>query len=248
MVVLVLVGASGWAGVRWPRPVGAVADYAHVIPQAYKQRMEALARSLLKATGVAVVVATVPSLEGQSIEQFAADLFEAWGIGKKGEDKGVLILVAVAERKLRIEVGYGLEGIITDARAGMIRDQAIVPWLKKGDYGRGLLKGMEAIASVVASAYGVSLQGLPTRRGGKLVRRGLGAGGLLLFMLVLLWLAMGMRGRRGGGGFISGMIIGSMMGWGGGGGRSGGGFDPFGGGFGGFGGGMSGGGGASGSF
>ena len=228
----------------WPRPDGPVADYARVIPQEYQQRITAAASQLWQKTGAAVVVATLPSLDGQAIEDEAVRLFEQWGIGQKGVDKGVLILVAVGERRVRVEVGYGLEGVLTDAKAGLVRDQALVPHLKEGDYGQGLYAGVAAVAQLVAADAGVKLDGVPQV---KLKQRGGGTLGGVGVFLLLAFLFLFLRvARRGGGGFLGGLILGSLMG--GGGSRGGGGFDGFGGGFGGFGGGMSGGGGASGSF
>jgi uncharacterized protein len=157
----------------------------------------------------------------------------------------------VAERKMRIEVGYGLEGLITDAKAGMIRDQAMVPYLKKDQFGKGLFYGVAAAAGVIAQKRGVELTGAPEIKL-RQRSRGFSLGGLVFVLVGLFILSRflrnrGGRGRRGsvGGSLLAGMLLGSMMGGGRGG---GGGFGSFGGGFGGFGGGMSGGGGASGGF
>jgi len=231
-----------------------VGDYAKMLPAQAKQAMEAIATELYQKTGAAVVVATVPSLDGESIEQAAVQLFQKWGIGKKGEDKGVLILLAPTERKLRIEVGYGLEGTITDATSGAVRDQYLLPYFKKGKFAQGLLAGEAAVASLIAQSEGVKLTGVPEVKIRQGVSRGFSLGGLFV-VLIIFWLVMRMfgkrggRGGRGGGGLLPAILLGSMMGSNMGGGFSrGGGFGGFGGGFGGFGGGMSGGGGASGSW
>ena len=244
--LLALPGAAR-AGTDWPRPRGPVADYAKVIPESYRQAIAAAATELWQKTGAAVVVATLPSLEGNTIEDTAVELFQKWGIGKKGEDKGVLILVAVKERRLRIEVGYGLEPVITDATAGLIRDQALVPFLKKNQYGKGLYAGVVAVANLVAKAEGVTLTGVPQLKLKKRRATGVGIGGLFFLLLLLFVFGRAFRGR-GGGGLMTGLLLGSMLGGGRGGFGGGGDFGGFGGGFGGFGGGMSGGGGASGGF
>jgi uncharacterized protein len=260
LALVFMLAAGVLAALDYPRPTGpggapsAVGDYANLLPAQTRQAMEGIATELLQKTGAAVVVATVPSLDGESIEQAAVQLFQKWGIGKKGEDKGVLILVAPTERKLRIEVGYGLEGVLTDATSGAVRDQYMLPYFKKGDFAKGLLAGEAAVASVIAQAAGVKLTGVPEV---KLRRssRGLSLGGLFL-VLIVFWLVLrifgkrgGRGGRGGGGGILPALLLGSMMGGNMGGGFSrGGGFGGFGGGFGGFGGGMSGGGGASGSW
>ncbi len=247
LAACLLLGAGAWARSDWPRPQGPVADYAKVIPESYRRAIAAAATELWQKTGAAVVVATLPSLEGDTIEDAAVDLFQKWGIGKKGEDKGVLILVAVKERRLRIEVGYGLEPVITDATAGLIRDQALVPFLKKGQYGKGLYAGVVAVANLVARAQGVSLSGVPQVKLKKRGATGVGVGGLFFLLLLLFIFGRAFRGR-GGGGLLTGLLLGSMLGGGRGGFGGGGDFGGFGGGFGGFGGGMSGGGGASGGF
>ena len=243
-MVLILSPAAGAAD--WPRPNGPVADYAKVIPQDYKTGIDGVARELLQKTGAALVVATLPSLDGDTIENTAVNLFQKWGIGKKGEDRGVLILVALKERKLRIEVGYGLEGIITDAKAGMIRDQALVPYLKKDGFGAGLLAGSAAAAHLIAEASGVKLTGVPEVTIKK-KSRSIGIGSLI-FILILFFLFTRVMRRGGRGGLLPALLLGSMMGSSMGGRGGGGSFGGFGGGFGGFGGGMSGGGGASGGF
>ena len=249
--------AAALAARDWPRPTAPLADYAQVVPPKYAQAIDALGQELLQKTGAALVVATLPALEDETIEEAAVRLFETWGIGKKGEDRGVLILVAVSQRRLRIEVGYGLEGVITDAAAGRVRDQDLVPQLKQNQYGPGLLAGSQALARLIAASAGVELTGAPKAKAkAKQRSSGWGLGGIFIALLVF-WLLVRLGGRRGGGGgglggrggggLLTGLILGSLLGGGGRGGR-GGGFDSFGGGFGGFGGGMSGGGGASGGF
>lgn len=257
MLTLLALATGSLAALDYPRPTGqgglpsAVGDFAKMIPAQARQTMEAVAAELLQKTGAAVVVATVPSLDGESVEQAGVRLFQKWGLGKKGEDKGVLILLAPKERKLRIEVGYGLEGTITDATAGAVRDQYMLPYFKKGQFAQGLLAGEAAIASLVAQSQGVKLTGVPEVQLGRGVSRGFSLGGLFV-VLIIFWLVMrmfGKRGGRGGGGVLPAILLGSMMGSSMGGGfHRGGGFGGFGGGFGGFGGGMSGGGGASGSW
>ncbi len=259
LLAVLLAAAPALAGLDYPRPTGpggrpsAVGDYAKIIPPQIRQAIDNLSTELLQKTGDALVVATVPSLDGESIEQAAVQLFEKWGIGKKGEDKGVLILVAPKERRVRIEVGYGLEGVLTDATSGAIRDQFLLPNFKKGDYGKGVYTGAAAVASLLAQSQGVALTGVPEVKV-KTRSRSVGIGGLFV-VLIAFWLVMrlftrrGGRGGRGGSGVLPAILLGSMMGSSMGGGmHRGGGFGGFGGGFGGFGGGMSGGGGASGGW
>ena len=125
-----------------PAPQGLINDFAGIIPPSYEEKMNLLAREVLNKTGATLTVVTFKDIGGADIDEFTNRLYEKWGVGKKGEDRGVMILVALKERRLRLEVGYGLEGIIPDGLAGQIRDQAMVPYLKKGEYGLGILIGL----------------------------------------------------------------------------------------------------------
>lgn len=226
---------------RFPKPAGAVNDFAGVISAQHKSRMEALAREVLEKTGTAIVVAAVETVGGRTPSDYANRLYQAWGIGKKGEDKGVLIFLALKERQVRIETGYGVEAILPDGLAGEILDRHAIPGFREGDYGRGFAETMAAIALVVAKAAGVTLTGVlpPERRPVKTESKS-GIFQLLLFIAVAVFLLGTPRGRA-----ILPWLIALMLSGGGGGRRHGGGFGGFGGGgFGGFGGGLSGGGGA----
>jgi len=114
-------------------PTGYVTDLVGVIAPETKTRLEALCREVEEKTGTQMAVVTVPSLEGESVENFAVDLYKQLGVGSKGDNRGALLLVAPAEHKYRIEVGYGLEPVINDARAGDA-GRAMVPLLRQGDY------------------------------------------------------------------------------------------------------------------
>lgn len=231
----------------FPPPTGAVNDFAGVIPTEYKNKIARLSQEVLQRTGVAIVVATFPEIGDNSPEDFTNRLYQAWGIGRKGEDRGVLIFVAVKERKFRIETGYGVEGILPDGLVGEIRDRYAIPYLRKGDYGRGLLGTASAIAEVVTRSESVARPDTEGRRSGGEPGRGDARSlnwreilwlGVLIFV-VLPFLLFTRMGRL--------ILFGLLLSGGRGGGR--GGFGGFGGGgFGGFGGGSSGGGGAGGSY
>jgi uncharacterized protein len=230
----------------FPRPTGAVNDFANVIPADQRAAMEGLAREVLQKTGTAVVVATVPTVGDRVVDDYATRLYESWGIGKKGEDKGVLILLALKERRVRIETGYGVEGILPDGVVGEIIRLQVIPHLKQGDYGQGLLNAMTAVSDVIARNAGVTLTGRPQMQPAR------PTGGvsvspftLLLILIVVLLFLFTATGRQ-----ILALLLLSSFGGGGrsSGGGSSGGFGGFSGGFGGFGGGMSGGGGAGGDF
>ncbi len=230
----------------FPKPEGLVNDFAAVISPAYKEKIAALTGELLKKTGIPIVVVTMPDMGGAEYNDYANRLYSAWGIGKKGEDKGVLIFVAVKERKMRIETGYGVEGSLPDGLVGEIRDQYMVPYLKENKFGEGLYAGAAAVAGVIAKASGVKLTGQVPKMTAK-KRSGFSFLPLIFILIIILFIS-----KRVGGSWLYFLLFFLGSGRGGYGGPSGGGhggsFGGFGGGFGGFGGGMSGGGGAGGGF
>jgi len=232
---------SAWAQ-KFPKPKGAINDYAELITPQYERPMDLLAREVLQKTGTAVVVVTLKSIEGNDPADYANRLYEAWGIGKKGEDKGVLILLALTERKVRIETGYGVEGILPDGLVGEILDTYVAPYLKKGNYDKGLSNALVAVSSVIAKDAGISLTGSSTSRSQtkKTIQKRprINLFTIILFFIVLTML-LGTRRGRAILPFILLMLLAGSRGGGG-----GGSFGGFGGGFGGFGGGLSGGGGA----
>src|SRR6202521_2777942 len=237
-------------------PTGYVTDLAGVLSPETKTRLESLCTEVEQKTGAQMATVTVASLGGESVETYAVDLYKQLGIGKKKDNRGVLLLVAPIERKYRIEVGYGLEPVINDARAGDA-GRAMVPFLRQGDYGNAAEAAAWQLAKYIADDAGVTLSGLPPAARDQKER---GKGGFLVFWVILglivLFRAIGSLSGRGGGGsggsgllwFLLGMFAsssgrGSGRNWGsgswGGGGFGGGGS---GGGFGGFGGGSRGGG------
>jgi uncharacterized protein len=236
----------GWGdGAELPRPRGLVNDFADVVSPQSEQRLVEITEELLKKTGVPIVVVTMSHIGDEDYNAYANRLYGAWGIGKKGEDRGVLVFVTIKERKMRIETGYGIEGVIPDGLAGEIRDRYMLPYFKEDRFGEGLVNGTMAIAQIVSKDAGVALSGRqPVRKPSK---RRSGLPGLLLGLIFLV-LLFSMGRRRGG---LLPLLFFMSMGRGGyhgGRGGFGGSFGGFGGGFGGFGGGMSGGGGAGGGF
>jgi uncharacterized protein len=153
---LLLVGPS-WSQGEFPDPRGYVSDFADIISPQDEDRMTAVIAELKEKTTAEIAVVTMPDIGGQSEEIYANRLFAAWGIGVQGEDNGILLLVALQERRFRIETGYGLEGILPDGLLGQISDQQIIPHLRQGRYGEGLLSGTLAIAQIIAQDAGVKL-------------------------------------------------------------------------------------------
>ncbi|MBW2194483.1 MAG: TPM domain-containing protein [Deltaproteobacteria bacterium] len=248
LVYITLVALeTGHSAQEFPKPRGLVNDFANVVSPQHEQKLVQITKELLEKTGVSVVVVVVPDIGGEDYNEYATRLYADWGIGKKGKDQGVLIFVTVKERKMRIEIGYGLEGLIPDGMAGEIRDRYMVPYLKQDRFGEGLLNGTLVISQIIAKDAGISMSGKSPRR--KVSKKTSGYS-RLLFLLIFLGLAF-LGGRRRGGLFPLLLIM--AMGRGGYGagysrGGFGGSFGGFGGGFGGFGGGLSGGGGAGGGF
>lgn len=253
------------AGLAAPRTAGAqplpsltapVNDFANVIDPASETALGERITGLLAASGDAIVVATVDTFEPYAtIEDYAIALFEQAGIGDRDRDRGLLVVVAVEPRRVRIEVGYGLEDAVTDGFAGEVIRRQMLPAFRDGDYGRGLVDGVTALARRIGEVRGVTIDGLPDRAApASGANRGPSVLQIVLIIVVLVAMAnlgsggRGPRGRGRRGGRWHGGVGGFGGGFGGfGGGFGGGGFGGGGGGgFGGFGGGLSGGGGASG--
>lgn len=246
VVLAVLLAVGVVYGTEIPRPNGPVNDFAHVIPQTYIDKLNKLIIELEQKTSVEIVVATFSSIAPYDEKQFARMVYDSWKPGKKGKDNGVLVLIAVNQRRWRIETGYGLEGILPDGLCGDIGRNYIVPYFKKGDYGAGIYNGVAAIADVIVRDAKIKIEGLgelpAAKNGSDEVSALLFLIGILLFfgfnIFVLVY-----RSRHGQGIYRGTGIppSGGSGGWGGG--FGGGGF-----GGGGFGGGGGGGGGAGGGW
>lgn len=252
-----------------PRPDGPVYDGAQILSRNTVADLEKRLREYNKQTGHAIIVATIPSLKGAQLETYATKLFETWGIGGETRDTGLLLLIARDDRKMRIEVGYGLHPYFGGIMAGRVINDTITPRFKAGDFDGGVTEGVDAIlthlanspedAVAIEEAAQAAAQQRSQHEGGFPVG-GLIWLGFIFFFFILPMMRGGRRVRqyrRAGLGTVGDIMLweagkaiarsvdsGGSSGWGGGGGFGGGG----GGGFGGFGGGMSGGGGASGGW
>jgi uncharacterized protein len=253
VVVTLLLASTAWLQAEkvseLPAPTGYVNDFAGVLAPATRESVEDLCTRVDRQAHAQIAVVTIKTLDGdQSIEEFATALQEKWKVGAKGTDRGILMLLVMTPRRGRIEVGYGLEGILNDAKVGDI-GRAMVPAAQQGEYNTAVPLGVGLIANVIAKDAGITLAPSETqhtyrRQAAEPVHLSLfqiivGGGAILLVLFFLV--------RTGNIGILF-FILGNLMG-GGGGGR--GGRDDRGGGgggFGGFGGGSSGGGGASGDF
>jgi uncharacterized protein len=238
-----------------PKPQNYVSDFAHVLSPEAEERLNAFCAQVDRRANAQIAVVTIHTLDGDDIDDYTSRLEEKWGVGKKGSDRGVILLFAIQDRKRRIEVGYGLEGILPDGRVGDI-GREMVPYLREGNYDQAISLGVSQIANVIAADANVTLNApqqapIPVHRHAN--NSGIGS---LIVVLIFFFVVFLLLARLGGGGllgFLLGMFLGNVSsgrrdrdGWGGGGfGGGGGGGDS---GFGGFGGGSSGGGGASGDW
>jgi len=143
--------ASAALALTFPPLTGRIVDQANIIPQDTRNALEPKLAELEQKSGIQLVVATVSSLEGQEIEPYANQLFRFWKLGEKAKNNGVLLLVAPQERRVRIEVGYGLEGTLTDALSAVIIANAITPRFKTGDYAGGITRGVDDIVTVLTT-------------------------------------------------------------------------------------------------
>src|SRR4051794_40633522 len=147
-LILVVAGAGA---VTYPALTGRVVDQANIISADTKRALEARSEELESKSGIQLVVATVHSLESREIEPYANELFRTWRLGEKNKNNGVLLLVAPNERRVRIEVGYGLEGTLTDALGKVIITNAITPRFKAGDFSDGITRGVDDIITVLTT-------------------------------------------------------------------------------------------------
>ena len=235
---------------RLPNYTGYINDYAGILSYDTKSKLSILIGELERKTTAQIAILTIDTTSPLDIESYAVKLFEKWGIGQKGKDNGVLLLISVKDRDMRIEVGYGLEGAIPDALAKIIIEKYITPSFKEGDFDTGVMKGAVGLAKLIAKEYEIELSeadrlpiDVPIPEKPPLIVSIINFIFTVFIIIMFLslrlgffwwWLLIpGLHRRRGGYWYGGGF-----------GGNSGG----FSGGFGGFGGGLSGGGGASGSW
>ncbi|MBM7582574.1 uncharacterized protein JOD02_001431 [Caldicoprobacter guelmensis] len=141
---------------NYPEPTDAfyVNDYANILDADAKEHILRVAEELEDTTTAQVVVVTVEGIDDRPLEEYTLGLFRKWGIGQKGKDNGVLIFVDVQGRQSRIEVGYGLEGVLTDGKTGRIQDEYMIPFFRQGRYSQGIVAGFNAIVNEIYKEYG----------------------------------------------------------------------------------------------
>lgn len=232
-LLLVLLAASGWlwGAPQFPALSARVVDQAGLLDGATRSQLEQMLKAHEQATGEQVVVVTLASLHGQAIEDYGYQLGRHWGIGQQGKDNGALLIVAPQERKLRIEVGYGLEGRLTDAQASVIINSVITPAFRRGDFSQGIVLGTAAILQVLGGAP-LDEPARPLADEAQQQGAPVWAVGLFILMIIIVFALQGLGGggRGGRGGFGGGLGGGFGGGLGGGGGGFSGGGGSFGGG------------------
>ncbi|OGS07837.1 MAG: hypothetical protein A2270_01195 [Elusimicrobia bacterium RIFOXYA12_FULL_51_18] len=217
--------------VSYPAPKGYVNDFAGVMDAGIVENLNNLLSDLDSRANAEVSVAVVTSLEGTDVETYATEMFKRWGVGHKSTNRGLLLLVSVTDRKSRIEVGYGLEGILPDGLTGAIQDKYMVPYFRQGDYSKGISQGTLAIAGIIAKDSGIELSAGSIEDAGNIPPRSR-LRNVFSIILFIFFIILVIRHP-----FLLLLLLNT--------GRSGG-YGGFGGGgFGGFGGGLSGGGGSS---
>lgn len=157
LIIVVLVGSLGHLAPLYPDPKGNINDYVGVLTQSDKDSLDALVDSVLKQTGVTFAVAIVSGHGDETLEMYGVRLYEKWGIGQQNEDSGLLVVVSMEGRGLRMEVGYGLEPVITDGRAGECLDK-MLPYFRNEEYGKGLYAGLLNAAEYIADDAGIELK------------------------------------------------------------------------------------------
>lgn len=238
------------AKTTYPQPTNGffVNDFANCLTEQDEAQMQRLGEELYQATEAQAVVVTVPSLNGESIEDYGYGLANTWGIGQDDADSGVLLLLSTGDREVRIEVGKGLEGRLTDGKTGRILDEYAIPYLRDDNFSEGLLQAYTVIVNEVYTEYGIEVSDYTPVEEDKPVKTEsyVGAGKAFAFILpilltvaLILWNNIGgprpRRRRRGDSPFYGGFYGGGSFGGGsfGGGGHSSGGFHGGGGSFGG---------------
>ncbi len=158
ILLMAVLPLSAFAYVSPGDPTGFVSDFAKVVPEAERMELEMRLRAFSASTTNEIALVTIPSLQGDYIENYAVKLFDEWGIGSKKNNNGVLVVLAIEDRALRIEVGYGLEGALPDSVADRIIQNEMVPALRNGDYAEALSRGTEAIIAATRGEYTASEQ------------------------------------------------------------------------------------------
>jgi len=238
IAALAFAGAAAKADPTFPALTGRVVDDAHILPAESQAELTQKLAALEQANGDQLVVVTLPGLQGYDIADYGYRLGRAWGIGQKGKNNGALLIIAPTEKKVRVEAGYGLEPVLTDAVSSLIIQREMLPRFREGDYAGGTTAGVDAILNVLAEPR--QLAEAQARAAAQEVRRPhrrADPGAVIVIIIIAVFVLSGLFRRGGGGGLLPLLLLSSLGGrgrdddWGGGG--DGGGFSGGGGSFGG---------------
>jgi uncharacterized protein len=235
-LLILFIAVLHMSALKVPALKGHVNDNAGILDRLDEQNIENYLTQFENASSIQIGLLTIQSLEGENLEDYSIRVADAWKLGQKGKDNGVLVLIAMKEKKIRLEVGYGLEGSLTDAKSGYIVRNYFLPSFKKGDFYMGIVAGIQAITGVLSDELNITDEQIAqSRQKEESGKTGIPFG-LIIFLFMMFFGGLGRRRR---GGLLSALFLGSMLG--GGNHRSGGGgfggFGGFSGGGGGFGGG-----------
>ncbi|MBN1467855.1 MAG: TPM domain-containing protein [Fusobacteriaceae bacterium] len=193
-------------GKDYPNYKGFINDYANILDSQTENQLETWSKELQQKTTAEIGILTVDSLDGEDIESYANNVFRKWGIGNKEKNNGILFVVSKGDRKVRIEVGYGLEGVINDGKAGDILDNYVVPYYRDNNFGEGTVEGYKAIYSEIAKEYNIESEVSPKQLAQKQTEEKSGGGSNIFFFLIvgIIIIIMNIifpnsRGGRGGG-------------------------------------------------
>jgi uncharacterized protein len=182
-----------------PALTGRVNDYAGILGSSQEAELDGMLREAEEKTSSQVVLLTIPSLSGEVLEDFSIRVVQKWKLGQEGLDNGVLLLVAMAERKIRIEVGYGLESILTDAKSAYIIRELMVTQFKKGNYFAGIRSGLSAVTGIIKKDFDITPEQLAKFREAEKDSKGTQIPfGMIVFIIIII-LSFFKRGTRGGG-------------------------------------------------
>ena len=242
LIFLITILSVSLSAQKIPDLKGYVNDYAGVLSSSEESQMVQMLSSLERSTSAQIAVLTVQDLQGYNVESFSLKTAEEWSLGQKDRDNGILVLLAMNEKEVRIEVGYGLEGEITDIKSGYIIRNIILPEFRKGNFGKGLYDGISAINGIITETSDISESELKTYVNEPEKRNAIGIPlNMIIFIIIFIFSSLLRGRRRGRGGFFNAILLGSILGGSnrrggggfGGGGFGGGGFSGGGGGFGG---------------
>ena len=199
LALLLFVGAGNLAALEVPTLKGHVNDYAGMLSASSRRQLETVLTTFEQQESTQIVLLTVPSLEGDALENFSIRVAETWKIGQSGSDNGAILLISKKDRKIRIEVGYGLEGSLTDLKAGRIIRNVIAPRFKMGQFDQGILEGISAMMGTVKGEYEAT----------DTAKKSSGKGQGIPFMVIALFFLLNGLGRanRGMGAVVGGILF-----------------------------------------